>query len=37
VREERQNLDPAGHYARADVTRLTLDRTRQSSLQVVEE
>ena len=32
VREERQNLDPAGHYARPDVTRLTIDRTRQSML-----
>jgi nitrilase len=29
VRGERQNFDPAGHYARPDVTRLVVDRTRQ--------
>ena len=28
VREERQNFDPVGHYARPDVTRLVVDRTR---------
>lgn len=32
VREERQNFDPAGHYARPDVTHLVVDRTRQSTL-----
>lgn len=32
VREERQNLDPAGHYSRPDVTRLVVDRTRQSTV-----
>lgn len=32
VREERQNFDPAGHYARPDVTRLVVDRTRQRSV-----
>jgi len=36
VREERQNFDPAGHYARPDVTQLTLNRTRQSALTIVE-
>jgi nitrilase len=36
VREERQNFDPAGHYARPDVTRLIVDRRRQSTL-VIEE
>ena len=30
VRGERQNFDLAGHYARPDVTRLVVDRTRQS-------
>jgi nitrilase len=30
VLEERQNFDPAGHYSRPDVTRLTVNRKRQS-------
>lgn len=33
VREERQNFDAAGHYARPDVTRLVVDRTRQSTVE----
>lgn len=36
VRAERQNFDPAGHYARPDVTQLTVNRQRQSTLTVVE-
>jgi nitrilase len=32
VREERQNFDLAGHYARPDVTQLVVDRTRQSTI-----
>ena len=32
VREERQNFDPAGHYARPDVTQLTVNRERQSTV-----
>ena len=34
VREERQNFDPVGHYARPDVTQLTVDRQRQSTLKL---
>jgi nitrilase len=32
VREERQNFDPVGHYSRPDVTRLVVNRRRQSIL-----
>ncbi len=32
VREERQNFDPAGHYSRPDVTRLVVNRQRQSTV-----
>ena len=34
VREERQNFDPAGHYGRPDVTRLVVNRSRQSLLEL---
>ena len=34
VLEERQNFDPAGHYSRPDVTRLVLNRERQSTLEI---
>jgi nitrilase len=32
MREERQNFDPAGHYSCPDVTRLTVNRARQSTI-----
>jgi len=37
VRAERQNFDPAGHYARPDVTRLIVNRKRQSGLTILGE
>nr|WP_299072712.1 carbon-nitrogen hydrolase family protein [uncultured Allomuricauda sp.] len=33
VYEERQNFDPAGHYSRPDVTKLTVNRERQSTVE----
>jgi nitrilase len=36
VRQERQNFDPAGHYARPDVTQLIVNRKRQSTLDLVD-
>ena len=36
VLKERQNFDPAGHYARPDVTQLTLNRQRQNTLKIVD-
>ncbi len=37
VFEERQNFDPVGHYSRPDITRLTLNRDRQSTLEITGE
>ncbi len=37
VRAERQNFDPMGHYARPDVTRLVVDRTRQRVADFIDE
>ena len=34
VYQERQNFDPVGHYSRPDVTQLTLNRIRQSTLTI---
>lgn len=36
VREERQNFDVVGHYARPDITRLTVDRRRQSTVTFID-
>ncbi|MET1256347.1 carbon-nitrogen hydrolase family protein [Aliikangiella maris] len=32
VRQERQNFDPAGHYSRPDITQLTVNRKRQTTV-----
>ena len=34
VLEERQNFDPVGHYSRPDVTRLVINRERQTILEI---
>lgn len=37
VREERQNFDPVGHYSRPDVTKLTVNRTRLTTVEIVDD
>jgi len=34
VYEERQNFDPVGHYSRPDITQLSINRVRQSTLKI---
>ncbi len=36
VLEERQNFDPVGHYSRPDVTKLSINRERQSILEITD-
>ena len=36
VRQERQNFDAAGHYSRPDVTKLTVNRHRQSTVEFID-
>ena len=36
VLEERQNFDPVGHYSRPDVTKLIVNRERQTTLEIEE-
>ncbi len=36
VYEERQNFDPSGHYSRPDVTKLTVNRERQSVIKIID-
>jgi len=36
VLEERQNFDPVGHYSRPDVTQLTVNRERQSTIKILD-
>lgn len=37
VYEERQNFDPVGHYSRPDVTQLTVNRERQSTVRFTDD
>jgi len=35
VLEERQNFDPVGHYSRPDITKLSINRERQSIIEII--
>ena len=37
IYRERQNFDPAGHYSRPDVTKLVVDRSRQTTVEFEDE
>lgn len=37
VLEERQNFDPVGHYSRPDITKLIVNRERQSILEILDD
>jgi nitrilase len=37
VLEERQNFDVAGHYSRTDITKLTVNRAKQSIVDIVDD
>ena len=37
VQQERQNFDPMGHYSRPDITKLTVNRVRQSNVDFIDE
>ena len=36
VRRERQNFDPSGHYSRPDVLRLSVNRERQTTVDLID-